>query len=26
MGWMLEQPGEQPGFSVFLRHGDDVWT
>ena len=25
MGWMLEQPGEQPGFSVFLRHGDDVF-
>ena len=25
LGWLLEEPSEQPGFSVFLRQGDDVF-
>ncbi len=25
LGWVLEQPGEQPGLSCFLRDGDEVF-
>jgi predicted dithiol-disulfide oxidoreductase (DUF899 family) len=25
LGWLMEQPTEQPGYSVFLRDGDDVF-
>jgi predicted dithiol-disulfide oxidoreductase (DUF899 family) len=25
LGWVLEQPGEQPGISCFLRDGDNVF-
>lgn len=25
LGWVTEQPGEQPGYSCFLREGEDVF-
>jgi predicted dithiol-disulfide oxidoreductase (DUF899 family) len=25
LGWVTEQPGEQPGYSCFLREGDEVF-
>jgi predicted dithiol-disulfide oxidoreductase (DUF899 family) len=25
LGWVVEQPGEQPGYSCFLRDGDDIF-